>query len=204
MFGYHNLRSDDWLMNKSDTLRPDKLICDYDIFVYTALDYLSQRLQSNVNLITPQIAKFMGLTWGSPGSCRPQMGPMLAPWTLLSGTFITALCDNEAVICLSMMLTKLKNVFRERFILECRKSAYARSTCPPFSTISHRHVRFASTFPCGFSHFYFVHTFTSGSLTLSNLVFSYCHFLFPTLSLRFNSTFVLVHSHFHIGLRTLS
>ena len=36
--------------------------------------------------ITPQIAKFMGPTWGPPGSCRPQMGPMLAPWTLLSGT----------------------------------------------------------------------------------------------------------------------
>ena len=35
--------------------------------------------------ITSQIAKFMGPTWGPPGSCRPQMGPMLAPWTLLSG-----------------------------------------------------------------------------------------------------------------------
>ena len=34
----------------------------------------------------PQIAKFMGPTWGPPGSCRPQMGPMLAPWTLLSGS----------------------------------------------------------------------------------------------------------------------
>ena len=32
-----------------------------------------------------QIAKFMGPTWGPPGSCRPQMGPMLAPWTLPSG-----------------------------------------------------------------------------------------------------------------------
>ena len=29
----------------------------------------------------------MGPTWGPPGSCRPQMGPMLAPWTLLSGWF---------------------------------------------------------------------------------------------------------------------
>ena len=37
--------------------------------------------------MTSQIAKFMGPTWGPPGSCRPQMGPMLAPWTLLSGTF---------------------------------------------------------------------------------------------------------------------
>ena len=32
-----------------------------------------------------QIAKFMGPTWGPPGSCRPQMGPMLAPRTLLFG-----------------------------------------------------------------------------------------------------------------------
>ena len=31
-----------------------------------------------------QIAKFMGLPWGPPGSRRPHMGPMLAPWTLLS------------------------------------------------------------------------------------------------------------------------
>ena len=34
---------------------------------------------------TPQIAKFMGSTWGPAEPCRPQMGPMLAPWTLLSG-----------------------------------------------------------------------------------------------------------------------
>ena len=32
----------------------------------------------------PQITKFMGPTWGPPGSCRPQMGLMLAPITLLS------------------------------------------------------------------------------------------------------------------------
>ena len=32
-----------------------------------------------------QIAKFMGPTWGPSGSCWPQMGPMLASWTLLSG-----------------------------------------------------------------------------------------------------------------------
>ena len=33
-----------------------------------------------------QISRFMGPTWSAPGSCRPQMGPMSAPWTLLSGT----------------------------------------------------------------------------------------------------------------------
>ena len=36
------------------------------------------------NVTATQIAKFMGPTWGPPGSCRPQMSPMLAPWTLLS------------------------------------------------------------------------------------------------------------------------
>ena len=30
----------------------------------------------------------MGPTWGPSGSCRPQMGPMLAPWTLPSGILI--------------------------------------------------------------------------------------------------------------------
>ena len=28
---------------------------------------------------TAQIARFMGPTWDPPGSCRPQVGPMLAP-----------------------------------------------------------------------------------------------------------------------------
>ena len=37
-----------------------------------------------------QIARFIGPTWGPPGSCRPQMGPMLAPWTLLSGMIAVA------------------------------------------------------------------------------------------------------------------
>ena len=36
---------------------------------------------------TTQKAKYMGPTWGPPGSWRPQMDPccMLTPWTLLSG-----------------------------------------------------------------------------------------------------------------------
>ena len=54
-----------------------------------------------------QIAKFMGPTWGPPGSCRPQIGPMLAPWTLLSAwwrhqmeTFfvLLALCAGNSLV----------------------------------------------------------------------------------------------------------
>ena len=42
-----------------------------------------------------QVAKFMEPIWGPPGSCRPQMGPILAPWTLLSeqGCFIGSKSD---------------------------------------------------------------------------------------------------------------
>ena len=43
----------------------------------------------------------MRLTWGPPGSCRPQMGPMLAPWTLLSGVF----CSTEKWSNRLMMLS---------------------------------------------------------------------------------------------------
>ena len=36
--------------------------------------------------LTPLIARFMGPTWGPSGADKTQVGPMLAPWTLLSGT----------------------------------------------------------------------------------------------------------------------
>ena len=39
------------------------------------------RSQHDINLIT----RFMGQTWGPSGTDRPQVGPMLAPWPLLSG-----------------------------------------------------------------------------------------------------------------------
>ena len=55
-------------------------------------------------LALTQIAKFMGLTWGPPGSYRSQMGPMLAPWTLLSGELtlrmITSLCCRGCCYCI--------------------------------------------------------------------------------------------------------
>ena len=47
----------------------------------------------------PQIARSMGPTWGSPGSCRPQMDPMLAPWTLLSGTMPRSLRSSLVMVC---------------------------------------------------------------------------------------------------------
>ena len=40
------------------------------------------------------IARYMGPTWGPSGASRFQVGPMLAPWTLLSG--ISATSDTKA------------------------------------------------------------------------------------------------------------
>ena len=37
------------------------------------------------------IARFIGPTWGPSGAGRTQMGPMLAPWTLLSGELLRSL-----------------------------------------------------------------------------------------------------------------
>ena len=48
-----------------------------------------------IMFVHAQIAKFMGPTWGPPGSWRPQMGPMLAPWILLSGWYIIIFSDFE-------------------------------------------------------------------------------------------------------------
>ena len=45
----------------------------------------------NTNQENTQIARLMGPTWAIPGSCRSQVGPMLAPWTLLSGQIIPQL-----------------------------------------------------------------------------------------------------------------
>ena len=52
-------------------------------FVLTTANY-TFGLRTNWKAAS-QVTRFMGPTSGPPGSCRPQMGPSLAPWTLLSG-----------------------------------------------------------------------------------------------------------------------
>ena len=44
---------------------------------------------SSVYLTISLIARFMETTWGPSGADRTQVGPMLAPWTLLSGMPLT-------------------------------------------------------------------------------------------------------------------
>ena len=48
------------------------------------------------NAILSQIARFMEPTWGPSGADRTRMGPMLAPWTFLTGILFSS--DNNSSI----------------------------------------------------------------------------------------------------------
>ena len=64
------------------------------VFSYVnSVQFRSYRLRKKTQSSHSQLANFMGPTWRPPGSCRPQTGPMLAPWTLLSG-FISYFLHN--------------------------------------------------------------------------------------------------------------
>ena len=58
-------------------------------------------------------AKFRGPTWGPPGSCRPQVGPMLAPKPLLLGIWRVW---HYSPICKCSLVTQCCNV---RSIMHC-------------------------------------------------------------------------------------
>ena len=64
----------------------------------------SQRNLRNTCLILSQIARFMGPTWGPPGTDRTQVGPMLAPWSLLSGVVNTVIVDGLVPSRIDMMV----------------------------------------------------------------------------------------------------
>ena len=51
-----------------------------------ALRSVGQR-NAKSSALPSQKARFMGLIWNPSGPCWSQMGPILAPWTLLSGLF---------------------------------------------------------------------------------------------------------------------
>ena len=59
-------------------------------FPYHGYFFLTKREYGSIATLSIAvflIARFMGPTWGPSGTDRAQMGPMLAPWTLLSGMF---------------------------------------------------------------------------------------------------------------------
>ena len=59
------------------------LLCDIVIGLRTGV--ITAHGESPITAILYNLtARFMGPTWGPPGADRTQVGPMLAPWTLLS------------------------------------------------------------------------------------------------------------------------
>ena len=76
-----------------------------NIMLYCSAIYRESMVFHEDQINTTQIARFMGPTWGPPGSCRPQMGPMLAPWTLLPGMVTRALGANDTRSSGTVMLT---------------------------------------------------------------------------------------------------
>ena len=68
----------------------NKGIGKFNIVYYSTLKMIKHRpdLNSKETTISSLIARFMGPTWGPPGADRTLVGPMLAPWTLLSGLLL--------------------------------------------------------------------------------------------------------------------
>ena len=71
--------------------------------------------------IDTQIAKFMGPTRGPPGSCRPQMGPMAVPWTLLSGHMSRTWPTRKVSINYSVWMTTDKSWIVTKFLSPIRR-----------------------------------------------------------------------------------
>ena len=74
-----------WYYKHSKT-EHNKTMCIF-YGIYCKCSYQEGLQACNLTITnTHQIARFMGPTWGPSGADRTQVGPMLAPWTLLSGT----------------------------------------------------------------------------------------------------------------------
>ena len=64
--------------------------CVLFCFYWICVNYLPTSTRAASLAQQSQIARFMGPTWGPSGANRTQVGPMLAPWTLLSGITCTS------------------------------------------------------------------------------------------------------------------
>ena len=66
---------------------------------------------TNTNMLS-LIARFIGPIWGPSGANRTQVGPMLAPWTLLSG--VLPICDFPSYLCNGNPYTFKSGLYIER------------------------------------------------------------------------------------------
>ena len=71
----------------------------------------------------PPMARFMGQTWGPSGADRTQMGPMLAPWTLLFETQFAPPAVHAWMITVNVRLEKTQMLNISNFINICRTNS---------------------------------------------------------------------------------
>ena len=82
----------------------------YMDYMITLSDVWERPLNLIPYSIIPQKAKFMGPTWGPSGSCRPQVGPMLARWTLLSRSAFLHFLGGDLLVTSGFSSQKYINV----------------------------------------------------------------------------------------------
>ena len=118
---------------------------------------------TNFTLFFTQIARFMGPTWGPPGSCRPQMGPMLAPWTLLSGqgyfTVTGVIIHCLGVIQTVLMMMGIYTTWIHKLIIQPKQSKPQKKHLHILSSIlavqkSHMYVRLETRNICNLMSHY--------------------------------------------------
>ena len=102
------------------SLRAIPFLCRNEYIFHSTLTILQISWMWWQVLVKTQIAKFTGPTWFQPGFCRPQIGPMLAPWTLLPDDLSTitswegrSFNDQRSIRC------KLLQQMWKRIMLRC-------------------------------------------------------------------------------------
>ena len=71
---------------------------------------------------TPLITKFLGPIWGPAGADRTQVGSMLAPWTLLSGTVRNVF--HKSLLLISKHHWPLGKQWKRIGVMLCKTSPY--------------------------------------------------------------------------------
>ena len=131
----------------------------------------------NMDIGTIPRSNVMGPAWGPSGADRTQVGPMLAPWTLLSGIWHCVL--------VSCIPSQSIGLFLGCGLFWCWVSLCVRLLIPWYSSISSWWLRLSLEFFWPFyqfwtTHFDFLWPGTSGSATTHLLGF-FCPWTFSLL-----------------------
>ena len=100
---------------------------------------------STISWVYTLIARFMGPTWGPSGADRTQVGPILAPWTLLSGQYMRLAYNERNWV--HARTRKMLRPYMEHFspgrLFTKRTNALPQDLMKPWS----REIRIIWTFP---------------------------------------------------------